>query len=102
MTRNHCYQVTSSFILCTILNLTNGIKTIHQSTDQEFVDITWEIVYSGRSHLELMFLDAYPGSYVNMTETEEVLQNLQHNSEIIRQCYHLNFCRVLCLYGHGL
>lgn len=52
--------------------------------DQEFVDISWQIVYSGRSHLKLMLFDGYPWvSDYNMTETKEVQQEVQHSAEII-------------------
>ena len=67
-------------------------KTIPQPTDQDFVNITWQIVYSGRSHFKLKLSEAFAGFVeYNMTETKEVQQEIQRTSEIIRQCISLSF-----------
>jgi hypothetical protein len=72
-------------------------QTVPPSTDQEFVDITWQIVYSGRTFFKFKISESFTGfMYYNMTETKEFQQEVQHNTEIIRLCIILT-CVVLVL-----
>jgi hypothetical protein len=73
------------------------IQIIHQSTDQEFVDITWQIVYSGQSNLKLMLSEAFPGFAYNMTETKEAQQEMQLTAEFFRQCIILTFVALVLI-----
>ena len=69
--------------------------------DREFVDISWQIVYSGRSHLKLMLSDGFPRfADYNMTETKEVQQEVQLTTETIRQFIIPKFCHS-CSYTVG-
>ena len=73
-------------------------QTIPQPTDQDFVDVTWQIVYSGRSHLKLMLSETLPSfAGYNMTETKEAQQDIQLTTELIRQYIILNLLSLLCL-----
>ena len=58
-----------------------------QSTDQDFVEITWQIVYSGQTPFKLSLSEVLSdiGMKYNMAKMEDIEQHVQFNSEIICQ-----------------
>lgn len=65
------------------------IQTVPQLADEDFVDITWNIVYSGRTPIKFSLSESlFPynaNDYYNMTAEEDLQQQAQHFSEVMRQ-----------------